>query len=96
MGATPMTGYRFALTCTHCGAPIAHRADGAVQTCQTTALADCTNCGAELKVEVVVKTLRPSRLDLQGAPMSQYEGAERYRQPHPVVDTIVAHWNGAA
>jgi len=55
MGATPMTGYRFALSCTHCGAPIAHRANGAVQTCQTTALADCTNCGAELKVEVVVK-----------------------------------------
>jgi hypothetical protein len=47
-----MSGYRFALTCPYDGAPLRHTADGISDGFQTNAVARCTECSAELIVNV--------------------------------------------
>lgn len=52
-----MTGYMIPVTCPHCAAQLAHTAAGATYTHRTCALAACTGCGSQFRVDVVLSVL---------------------------------------
>lgn len=58
-----MTGYTFTLTCPHCGERMEHKASGAVYASGTCALAACTDCGAEYRIDLRVQRLNAPRLN---------------------------------
>jgi hypothetical protein len=53
-----MIGYTFEVGCTHCEAPLAHKAPGAVYTHRTNALAACTRCGSEFVLDLTLRMVR--------------------------------------
>ena len=58
-----MTGYTFTLTCPSCGDEMAHRANGGVTPTGTCALAACTSCGAEYRIDLRIARLSAPRFD---------------------------------
>lgn len=76
-----MTGYTFTLTCPYCSGEMKHLADGRAHShFGTAALADCTGCHSQYRVDVRLSLLSGPALrqELCDAPPSPYEGAARY------------------
>ena len=64
-----MIGYRFALTCPHCGEYTEHRTSGAVTSSGTCAVADCPDCGASWRIDVRISRLGAPRLGDRPGPL---------------------------
>lgn len=63
-----MTGYTFALTCPTCGDEVRHQADGVNTPTRTCALAACTTCGAQFRLDVLATLISPGRINTRPAP----------------------------